>query len=317
MRSWTDAWNEPALNVVNLLWLTAILDGAREQGIDVILEGGSGNGTISWETHAIFSHLRHQGQWLKLAKTGYLLRKNGGTSIRQVIKATFGEVLPLWAHRMLIPSIYLNNPYVPLAHPELISRSGLHEKISQQMFGRTSSRIADERAAYLEQVDLGPIHAAIQARSKVEFRDPTADKRIYDFCFSIPPEQYVVDGHSRSLVRRAMKGRLPEATLARYRRGVQGADWYLSIKDALPSLREEVALQEQSPVARQIVDIPKVQALLNTWPESGYETSEVVLKWHVTLTRAISMGYFLRSHDSMNSATAVSIEPPALPSVRD
>jgi len=321
MKSWTDAWDAPAVNVVNLLWFTAILDQAREQGIDVILEGGSGNGTISWETHAIFSQFFHRGHWIKLAKTAYLLRKHGGTSVRQVTKATLGSLLPMWCHRLLVPSSRLRNPYSPLAHPDLIRRSALPEKISRYMFGDTTSRLADEHAIYLEQADIGPIHAASQGASKIEFRDPTADKRIYDFCFSIPPEQYVVGAHSRSLVRRAMKGRLPEATLARYNRGLQGADWYLPMQEALPALREEVSLQERSIAARQTLDIPKMLDLLNTWPKSGYQTPEVVRSWHSALTRAISMGYFLRSHDSTDSVAALCeaapTDPPAVPAARD
>jgi asparagine synthase (glutamine-hydrolysing) len=321
LKLWTDAWDEPAFNVVNLLWFTAILDRAKDQGINVILEGGAGNGTISWETHAIFSRFFRKGQWGKLLKTAYLLRKHGGTSVRQVTKATFGDLLPGWGHRLLVPASRLNNPYSPLAHPDLIRRSALPQKISDYMFGNTISRLADEHAIYLAEADHGPVHAAVQGAVKMEVRDPTADKRLYDFCFSIPPEQYIVGGHSRSLARRAMKGRLPEATLARYNRGLQGADWYIAMQEALPSLREEVSLQERSPAARLFLDFPKMQNLLNSWPESGYHTAEVVSVWHTTLTRAISMGYFLRSHDYKAAAAAVS-EPVlkgvgAVPAARD
>jgi hypothetical protein len=111
-----------------------------------------------------------------------------------------------------------------------------------------------------------------------------------------------------------MKGRLPEAALARYNRGLQGADWYLSMQEALPSLCEEVSLQERSIDARQTLDIPKMQDLLNTWPKSGYHTPEVVTAWHATLTRAISMGYFLRSHDFTGSVAELSEPAPTDPS---
>ena len=298
MKRWTDAWDEPAINVVNMLWFTAILDQAREQGINVILEGTSGNGTISWETQAIFSDFFRQGRWIKLAKTAYQLRKNGGTSIRAAARATLGDLLPDWGHRLLVPRAQLQNPYSPLANPELLRKHALPDKISKFMFGNTASRLAAEHALYLEQADFGPFHAASQAATSIEFRDPTADKRVYDFCYAIPPEQYLVGGHSRSLVRRAMKGRLPDAAIKRYARGLQGADWYLSIKEALPALREELHLQQQSPEACRTLDLPKVLELLDNWPKSGYHTAEVVSKWHSTLSRAISMGYFLRSHEA-------------------
>jgi hypothetical protein len=118
-----------------------------------------------------------------------------------------------------------------------------------------------------------------------------------------------------------MKGRLPEATLARYNRGLQGADWYIAMQEALPSLRDEVSLQERNPVARQFLDIPKMQDLLNSLPASDFHTAEVVSVWHSTLTRAISMGYFLRTHDSRGGAAPVSeavlADTPAVPAAHD
>ena len=82
--------------------------------------------------------------------------------------------------------------------------------------------------------DYGTYNAAFRALGGFDVRDPTADKRVFEFCYAIPREQYLVGGIDRSLVRRAMRGRLPASTLTRTMRGQQGADWYLSMKDALP-----------------------------------------------------------------------------------
>jgi asparagine synthase (glutamine-hydrolysing) len=43
MKTWTDAWNEPCPNVVNMLWYSAILEQAKQRGIGVVLEGTMGN----------------------------------------------------------------------------------------------------------------------------------------------------------------------------------------------------------------------------------------------------------------------------------
>jgi len=167
-----------------------------------------------------------------------------------------------------------------------------------------------ERMQHWELSDGGPYNAAAQAVSGIETRDPCADKRVYEFCFAIPPEQYVVGGHSRSLVRRAMKGRLPESTLNRYIRGDQGADWDLPMREALPSLREEVSIEQQSPAARKILDLPRMQNLLETFPDSGYEANAVSLVWNFALTRGISAGYFLRSNESAHCVpVTLAIDP--------
>jgi hypothetical protein len=70
-----------------------------------------------------------------------------------------------------------------------------------------------------------------------------------------------------------------------------------------------MALIEQSPAARHTLDLPRLQNLLDTWPESGYETSEVAHVWHLALTRAISVGYFLRSHEPALAGTPAGTAP--------
>ena len=310
MKTWTDAMSEPVFNMVNYLWLTAILDRAQQQGVGVMLEGVSGNITTSWETEAIFGYFFRHLRWGKLVKTTLSLRDHGYTSFRAAARNSLGGLLPVWARRKLIADNNLRNIYSPLINPDLARAYGLEARIFENRFFSTADPVAEHSRSF-GFGDFGPGNAATEAVTGVEVRDPTADKRIYDFCFSIPPEQYVAGGHSRSLVRRAMKGRLPESVLMSYKVGLQGADWYLTLGEALPALRDEVARFEQSAMVRQTIDVPRLRGLLASWPDSGYEKDEVSYVWHYALTRAIGMGYFLRSHDP-ESGIAGSTEPHAV-----
>jgi asparagine synthase (glutamine-hydrolysing) len=298
MRTWTDAMSEPVFNAVNILWITEILDRARQRGIGVMLSGVSGNTTISWETHAVLGYFFRRLRWGKLLKTTLSLRGHGDISFRGAIRASLAGLMPEWGKRKLIPASNLKTLYSPLINPELVRSHGLEARIFEHKYLDASDLVA-ERCRLFEFADFGPGNAATEAVTGVAVRDPTADKRIYDFCFSIPYEQYVAGGHSRSLVRRAMKGRLPEATLKRYKVGLQAADWYLTVGEALPLLREEAALMEQSPAARHTLDLPRLHDLLDTWPDSGYEKNEVIYLWDLALSRAIGMGHFLRTHDAV------------------
>jgi asparagine synthase (glutamine-hydrolysing) len=140
-------------------------------------------------------------------------------------------------------------------------------------------------------------NGAAAAGWQVEQRDPTQDKRIFEFCFGIPIEQYLAGGQSRSLIRRAMQGRLPDSTLRRTTRGLQSADWYLTVGTARPQLSAELTRIERSPLARRILDTGRLRTLLDTWPSSGYHTSQVSDVWHLALTRGIAAGSFLAMHD--------------------
>jgi asparagine synthase (glutamine-hydrolysing) len=140
-------------------------------------------------------------------------------------------------------------------------------------------------------------NGAAAAAWQIEQRDPTQDKRIFEFCLGIPIEQYLVGAQSRSLIRRAMQGRLPDSTLRRTTRGLQSADWYLTVGGARPQLSAELTRIERSPLARRVLDTARLRTLLDTWPGSGYHTSPVSDVWHLALTRGIAAGSFLAQYD--------------------
>jgi hypothetical protein len=55
---------------------------------------------------------------------------------------------------------------------------------------------------------------------------------------------------------------------------------------------------ERSPLVRHVLDTARLRVLLDTWPTSGYHTSEVNDAWHLALTRGIAAGSFLAQYDS-------------------
>ncbi|MGB9416924.1 MAG: hypothetical protein WCB58_11470, partial [Acidobacteriaceae bacterium] len=87
------------------------------------------------------------------------------------------------------------------------------------------------------------------------------------------------------------------STLRRTTRGLQAADWYMTVNAARPRLLAELTRIERSPLARRIIDTPRLRTLLDTFPASGYHTAEVSDAWHLALTRGIAAGSFLAAHD--------------------
>jgi asparagine synthase (glutamine-hydrolysing) len=94
-----------------------------------------------------------------------------------------------------------------------------------------------------------------------------------------------------------MQGRLPESALRCTTRGLQSADWYLTVRAALRQLSAELSRIERSPLARHVLDVARLRTLLNTFPSTGYDTHEVSNAWHLALTRGIAAGSFLADHD--------------------
>ena len=287
---------EPAFNPTNQLWVDAILEGVRSRGLGVLLQGVSGNGTISFGGLIGLSDLFRRGRWFTLLRQTRELRAGGHTSWRGAAAWATGPVTPMWLRRLFDPEMRGFSFAFSPVHPDRAAEYHLKQRVQDGFFGAENSSAAVRRQMY-EYFDPGVANAAAAAGWQIEQRDPTQDKRIYDFCYGIPMEQYLAGGQSRSLVRRAMQGRLPESTLKRTDRGLQAADWYLVVGAQRVRLLAELPRAERSPLVRHLIDTARLRTLLHTWPADGYHQPSVNEEWHLALTRGIAAASFLAEYD--------------------
>jgi asparagine synthase (glutamine-hydrolysing) len=287
---------QPTFNPTNMLWIEAILEEMRSRGLGVMLHGATGNATISFGGLIGLSDLLRRGHWWRLFQLTRELRSGGYTSWRGAASWASGGIIPQWLRRLYHPEMRDFSFSFSAVRPEIASEYRLKEKALAEFYGADTSTASVRRDLY-EFYDPGVSNAAVAAGWQIEQRDPAQDKRIFEFCFGIPVEQYLVGGQNRSLIRRAMQGRLPESTLRCTTRGLQSADWYLTLRAALPQLSAELSRIERSPLARHVLDTSRLRTLLDTFPSAGYDTHQVSNVWHLALTRGIAAGSFLADHD--------------------
>jgi asparagine synthase (glutamine-hydrolysing) len=287
---------QPTFNPTNMLWIDATLDGMRSRGLSVLLSATGGNATTSFGGLIGLSDLFRSGHWFKLFRLTRELRAGGHTSWRGAAGWVTGSIVPQWLRRLYHPTMRDFSMTYSAVHPQIATQYALREHALAEFFGVESSTDSVRRNLY-EYYDPGIHNAAAAAGWQVEQRDATMDKRIFDFCFGIPIEQYLAGGQARSIIRRAMQGQLPESTLRRTARGLQSADWYMTLRAARPQLLAELTRIEHSPLACHILDVPRLRTLLDTLPDSGYDSSEASNTWHLALTRGIAAGSFLAQHD--------------------
>jgi asparagine synthase (glutamine-hydrolysing) len=287
---------QPVFNPLNEMWFTAMIKLAREHNVTVILQGACGNATLSAGGIVGLSELFRSGKWLKLARLVYVLRKKGHVSFRDAASFSMGAALPEWMRRRMSPEVASFDFAFSPVHPQQAVDHNLKEKAWEEFFGDDLSPEAFRRQMF-DYYDPGFVNVSTTLAWEMELRDPTQDKRIFEYCFAIPIEQYLVGGQSRSLVRRAMHGRLPASTLARTERGLQSADWFLTMGARRKEMAEEMVKIRRSPVANRVLDLDRLQMLLDTWPSAGYEREEVSDAWHLALSRGLSAGNFIRQFD--------------------
>jgi asparagine synthase (glutamine-hydrolysing) len=97
----------------------------------------------------------------------------------------------------------------------------------------------------------------------VQLRSPATDPRIVEFCLSLPEDQFLRNGTPRWLIRRAMQGKLPDEILRNSLRGQQSAAWLEQFCLAGNRMDEELHQLDRSPLARLVIDLPRLRNLLS------------------------------------------------------
>ena len=88
---------------------------------------------------------------------------------------------------------------------------------------------------------MGEIETKLSLKYGIVKRDPTRDKRVIEFCLSLPTEMFVDGGMERALVRKSMKGILPEKIRINTSvRGKQSADWIYRITPKWKQIKKEL-----------------------------------------------------------------------------
>ncbi len=278
---------------LNGVWGNLILDRAAASGVKVMLAGSLGNYAVSYSGADILHNQFRSGRWLAMVRTAWHLRSIGLSSGRNAASLTVFGVLPWWLRTRIDPLIRVSElQWSALREDRARELNALDQQRRYQHI-RTSA-LPHLMEYQFQRNQYGDYNAATSAGWGVDVRDPTADKRVFEFCAAIPPEQFLVGGQGRSLIRRAMRGRLPQATLDRKEKGTQAADWYESLSRIRGELAAELALLEQSAGARHLIDLALLRGALEAWPKTAEEAAEQSGVYQSAIPRGMAVGYFIR-----------------------
>jgi asparagine synthase (glutamine-hydrolysing) len=294
-------YDHPCFGPSNEVWSNAILDRARADGITVLLNGNCGNSTLSYDGMPAFSAWFRSGHWGTLARVAWQLTSARRTSMRSIVRNAVWPSLPFWLRSITDPHMRGFSLDYSMLHPEIaqrldLERTAFHDLNRNSPDGRTMLR------TLLEYGDVADTPIASQGGWQLDFRDPTYDRHIVEFCLTVPLEEFLRGGQLRSLARRAMVGRLPPATLSRTQRGRQSADWYVNLGAVRGRMAAEVDLLQNSPLASRLLDLTRMRRLIEHWPSSGFEQLDVNRSHHIALTRGLSVGRFLLQYDPEKAA---------------
>lgn len=286
----------------NFFWINEIESIAAKRGCSVLLDGQNGNFTISFgdmATHLIT--LYRKGKWLSIHREIRHFCKFYNYNCFHVTKVFIKMILPDYIKKFYkkIRGIREIRESSAVVNPELKLKWKVDECFRQAGIGPYHKKYYNLDEAHRMTVDptvfsqMGGVDTKISLKYGVVSRDPTRDKRVIEFCLSIPEEQYVNKGRERYLIRRAMLGILPDKVRLNYDvRGTQNADWIQRLVPMWGEIQEETKELVKDKDLKTYLDIDKVKKALNDIGDSLKQSQAASVKIIITsliFKRFISM----------------------------
>ena len=279
----------PILNPCNHVWFNDINRAAQARGLTVLLTGDFGNLGLTDDGLDALPDLAASGDWPGWFRLSAAAARTGAARWRGILAASFEARLPASVATRLRRA--LGRPIADPAdhsalHPDLWGTLGRVQEHSAE------SRV-DRRLGALTRMDLALYTKGALARFGVDVRDPLTDRRLFEFCLSVPVEHLAADGRIRGLARRVLSDRLPASMLDRRTRGYQAVDWHEGLSADRTTVVADIDRLAALPAAAGLLDIERLRNLACRWPQGGWERDEVLDAYRVTLLRALAVGRFL------------------------
>lgn len=229
-----DVFEYPYKMLENIPWYRQCLKTAKEQGCKIVLNGQYGNSTISYGNFLTQSlTLLQKGRWFKLAQEIKAFSMSHHISCKRVVKKVLSISIPYKLKQLLKHKQIKSFDYFKysLLNETLIQKHHLLQRLRNANFYQYPERfynLKEERKNIIDLMGFTQI-ASMEMKQSLEngliIRDPTRDKRLIEFCLSLPGEQFMKDGIERRLIRYSMQDILPDIIRCNTEnRGIQGAD---------------------------------------------------------------------------------------------
>lgn len=268
-----DIFEYPYKMLENIPWYRHTLDTAQELGCKVILNGQYGNSTISYGSFLTQSlTLFRTGKWGKLIKEIEAFSLCHHISRKRVYKKVLAISIPYKLKKFLKKKQIKEFDYFKysLLNENLIRSHQLAQMLEHAQFYQYPERIYDlseERQSIVNGVNftqIGSMEVKESLAHGLIIRDPTRDKRLIEFCLSLPGEQFMKDGVERRLIRYSMVGILPDIIRCNIeKRGIQGADKLQRLQPYWAKIYKELQELPTHEYLNEFINTDKYYAHLN------------------------------------------------------
>lgn len=296
------ATGQPTALAPNLAWNLAAWRAAAAAGARTLFTGEDGEMSVTH--YGSLPALVRQGSIRHALREAWNLSRRGRGGLRHHLDAAFlGGRLAQLRWKGAKPGDW---EYFSPINPELAASARVRESlVAERVPGGYRHRppgYAEAFHTYLRR-RAGTVDniATLRALTGLDHTCPFADRRLLEFCFSLPESMFVRDGQSRWLARTAFRDVLPPDVRDNPSKAEQNPEWFHNLCLRRSQLQEQLDHIEGSALARRALDIPRLRALLDRWPASAQEARAAGPAYRSILVRGLHVGAFLRWIDMSNS----------------
>lgn len=268
---------------------------ASAQGCRIWLDGLDGDTTVS---HGIgfLAELARAGRLMALGRELRALAGRTGSSPGRLFRRTV--VNPLLLHPLRRTLHRLNGvasrPWgeTSIIREGFARRVGLAERFNAGIGEQAPAVTLREEHArrlgwgihpfILEMLDKGA------ARFGLEPAYPFYDSRLIDFCLALPPEQKLHDGWTRAVLRRGMRGTLPDAVRLRTTKGDPSASFFAALRRDGGEVIRSVAHGDNGGLG-EYIGMEKFASIAARFLQGNVRGEEVMELW-----KGLTLGLWLR-----------------------
>ncbi len=283
---------EPIFNPANYDWIYESSLQARQLKLDTLLVGTLGNISISYNGRLALCLLASERRFMAMTRLARDMRHYGSRRWPGIVYEALTPWIPLEL-RGLINRTRGNTRGLfdySMIRREFAHRHGLDSMALDRNNERSPSAL---RILHLRRPEVGAVYDAFRRLTGISRLDPTADRKVIEFCLSVPVEYYCEKGVPRSLIRNAMVGRLPEQVRTEQRRGLQAADFPIHFEKQREEALAELARMKKADLAARTLDLEKLEQMMQ-WSGEQIAADGGMRCYWPKLLRGFSVGHFLR-----------------------
>jgi asparagine synthase (glutamine-hydrolysing) len=247
-----------------------LIKAAHQKNIQVLLDGNLGNFTISYQgdRNAYFNSLITKSNTRNFFDEIYKWKKNQKRSWLNVFYNVFYQ--PLLEHVEQISNKNLNESTAGNTSRNYINKQAIKDHIpNYESFTpeleTLSTSVTDKRLGAI--LDLMGANALGISKSYhnhfgLDVRTPAIDIRLLKFCLALPNDQYIGNGHPKYILKRAMKGKVPDYILFPSQRGMQGSNQLSKYRKEAVEIQKTIEILKKSPLSSYWLDFKNIEEAL-------------------------------------------------------